>query len=107
MWAAVIQEAYVQGVSTRSVDELVCAMGMEEISRARSRGCAPRWTCRCGTFLAPPIASDWRCLWPDATCVEACGAGCIVPVAVIIAVGVNARAGVKSLAWRSTVRLAA
>jgi putative transposase len=37
---AVIQEAYVQGVSTRSVDELVKAMGTSR--RARSAGCAAR-----------------------------------------------------------------
>jgi putative transposase len=40
--AAVIQEAYIQGVSTRSVDEPVKAMGMSGSARARSRGCAPR-----------------------------------------------------------------
>ena len=39
--AAVIQEAYVQGVSTRSVDELVKAMGMSGISKSQvSRLCA-------------------------------------------------------------------
>ena len=39
--AAVIQEAYIQGVSTRSVDELVKAMGMSGISKSQvSRLCA-------------------------------------------------------------------
>jgi transposase-like protein len=39
--AAVIQEAYVQGVSTRSVDELVKAMGMTGISKSQvSRLCS-------------------------------------------------------------------
>jgi putative transposase len=33
---AVIQEAYVQGISTRSVDELVKAMGMTGISKSQS-----------------------------------------------------------------------
>ena len=38
--AAVIQEAYIQGVSTRSVDELVKAMGMNGISKSQvSRLC--------------------------------------------------------------------
>src|SRR5450756_2446664 len=38
--AAVVQEAYIQGVSTRSVDELVQAMGMEGISKSQvSRLC--------------------------------------------------------------------
>jgi putative transposase len=44
---AVIQEAYVQGISTRSVDDLVKAMGMESASaRARSAASAPRSTAR-------------------------------------------------------------
>ena len=34
--AAVVQEAYVHGVSTRSVDDLVKAMGMTGISRSKS-----------------------------------------------------------------------
>ena len=33
---AVIQEAYVQGISTRSVDDLVQAMGMSGISKSQS-----------------------------------------------------------------------
>jgi putative transposase len=41
---AVIQEAYIQGISTRSVNDLVKAMGMSGISKARSRGCARRST---------------------------------------------------------------
>ena len=43
---AVIQEAYVQGVSTRSVDELVKAMGMSGISKSQVAGCARRSTAR-------------------------------------------------------------
>jgi transposase-like protein len=49
---AVIQEAYIQGISTRSVDDLVKAMGMEGISKSQSLplrrrgspGSAPRST---------------------------------------------------------------
>jgi transposase-like protein len=37
----VMQEAYVQGVSTRAVDDLVQAMGMSGISKSQvSRPCA-------------------------------------------------------------------
>ena len=39
--AAVIQEAYVHGVSTRSVDDLVKAMGMSGVSKSQVSGCAP------------------------------------------------------------------
>jgi transposase-like protein len=34
---AVIQEAYIQGISTRSVDDLVKALGMTGISKSRRR----------------------------------------------------------------------
>ena len=44
---AVIQEAYVQGISTRSVDELVKALGMAASPRARSAACARRSTSAC------------------------------------------------------------
>jgi transposase-like protein len=87
---AVIQEAYVQGISTRSVDDLVRAMGMEGISRSQvSRLCAEIDE-RVRDFLTRPIEGDWPYLWLDATYVKVREAGRIVPVAVTIAVGVNA-----------------
>jgi transposase-like protein len=87
---AVIQEAYVQGISTRSVDDLVRAMGMDGISRSQvSRLCAEIDE-RVSDFLARPIEGDWPYLWLDATYVKVREAGRIVPVAVTIAVGVNA-----------------
>ncbi len=87
---AVIQEAYVQGVSTRSVDDLVRAMGMEGISRSQvSRLCA-EIDQRVRDFLGRPIEGDWPYLWLDATYVKVREAGRIVSVAVTIAVGVNA-----------------
>src|SRR4029078_9172868 len=87
---AVIQEAYVQGISTRSVDDLVRAMGMEGVSKSQvSRLCAEIDE-RVRGFLARPIEGDWPYLWLDATYVKVREAGRIVPVAVTIAVGVNA-----------------
>jgi putative transposase len=87
--AAVIQEAYIQGVSTRSVDELVKAMGMSGISKSQvSRLCAEIDE-RVHAFLGRPIEGDWPYLWIDATYVKVREAGRIVSVAVIIAVAVN------------------
>jgi len=87
--AAVIQEAYIQGVSTRSVDELVKAMGMSGISKSQvSRLCADIDE-RVNAFLSRPIEGDWPYLWIDATYMKVREAGRIVSVAVIIAVGVN------------------
>jgi putative transposase len=86
---AVIQEAYIQGISTRSVDDLVRAMGMEGVSKSQvSRLCA-EIDDRVKDFLSRPIEGDWPYLWLDATYVKVREAGRIVPVAVTIAVGVN------------------
>jgi putative transposase len=86
---AVVQEAYVQGVSTRSVDDLVQAMGMSGISKSQvSRLCA-EIDDKVKAFLDRPIEGDWPYLWIDATYVKVRQNGRIVSVAVIIAVGVN------------------
>ena len=86
---AVIQEAYIQGVSTRAVDDLVRAMGLDGISKSQvSRLCA-EIDGRVKDFLARPIEGDWPYLWLDATYVKVREAGRIVSVAVTVAVGVN------------------
>src|SRR5690242_20233667 len=86
---AVVQEAYVQGVSTRSVDDLVQAMGMSGISKSQvSRLCA-EIDDKVKAFLGRPIEGDWPYLWIDATYVKVRQQGRIVSVAVIVAVGVN------------------
>ena len=86
---AVIQEAYVQGVSTRSVDELAKALGLEGISKSQlSRLCAEIDE-RVQAFLNRPIEGEWPYLWLDATYVKARRGHHIVSVAVIVAVGVN------------------
>jgi putative transposase len=87
--AAVIQEAYIQGVSTRSVDELVKAMGMSGISKSQVSRLRAEIDERVNAFLDRPIEGDWPYLWIDAMYVKVREAGRIVSVAVIIAVGVN------------------
>ena len=86
---AVVQEAYVQGVSTRSVDDLVQAMGMTGISKSQvSRLCAEIDE-KVKAFLGRPIEGDWPYLWIDATYVKVRQSGRIVSVAIIVAVAVN------------------
>ncbi len=86
---AVIQEAYVQGISTRSVDALVQAMGGSGVSKSEvSRLCAELDE-RVDAFLDRPIEGDWPYLWLDATYVKARRDHRIVSVAVIVAVAVN------------------
>ena len=86
---AVIQEAYVHGISTRSVDDLVQAMGMSGISKSQVSRLCVEIDDKVQTFLNRPLEADWPYVWLDATYVKVRLAGRIVSVAVIIAVGVN------------------
>src|SRR5260221_7953077 len=86
---AVVQEAYVQGISTRSVDDLVRAMGMEGISKSQVSRLCGEIDERVRTFLDRPIEGEWPYIWLDATYVKARRDHHIVSVAVIVAVGVN------------------
>ena len=87
---AVVQEAYVHGVSTRSVDDLVKAMGMTGISKSQVSRLCSEIDEKVQAFLNRPIEGDWPYLWIDATYVKVRQSGRIVSVAVIVAVGVNA-----------------
>jgi putative transposase len=86
---AVIQEAYIQGISTRNVDELVKSLGMTGISKSQVSRLCEEIDERVNTFLNRPIEGDWPYLWIDATYVKVRQAGRIISVAVIIAVAVN------------------
>jgi hypothetical protein len=82
---AVIQEAYVQGISTRSVDDLVKAMGMSGISKSQVSRLCEEIDGKVKAFLERPIEGDWPYLWIDATYLKVRRGGRIVSVAVIIA----------------------
>lgn len=98
---AVIQEAYIQGISTRSVDDLVQggphrgkprwepAMGGTGVSKSQVSRLCQEIDERVGAFLDRPIEGEWPYLWIDATYVKVRQDGRIVSVAVIVAVGVN------------------
>ena len=86
---AVIQEAYIQGISTRSVDDLVKAMGMSGVSKSQVSRLCEEIDGKVKAFLDRPIEGDWPYLWIDATYVKVRQNGRIVSVAVIVAVGVN------------------
>jgi putative transposase len=86
---AVIQEAYVHGVSTRSVDDLVKAMGAGGMSKSQvSRLCA-EIDIRVNAFLSRPLEGAWPYLWLDATYIKVREGGRIISRAVIVAVAVN------------------
>ncbi len=68
---AVVQEAYIQGISTRSVDDLVKAMGMTGISKSQVSRLCGEIDERVQTFLNRPIEGEWPYIWLDATYVKA------------------------------------
>ncbi len=100
---AVIQEAWIGGVSTRRADELVQAVGLSGISRNTvSKLCnnepgqktihrivLPANDERVRDFLGRPLAGDWPWLWLDATYLKLRQGGQIVSVAAIMAMAVN------------------
>jgi putative transposase len=67
---AVIQEAYVHGVSTRSVDDLVKAMGASGVSKSQVSRLVEEIDGRVNAFLGRPIEGEWPYLWIDATLCE-------------------------------------
>ena len=87
---AVIQEAYIQGVSTRSVDDLVRAMGGTGVSKSQVSRLCEEIDARVKAFLDRPLEDDWPYVWLDATYVKVRRNHRIISVAVIVAVGVNA-----------------
>ena len=86
---SVIQEAYVQGISTRSVDDLVRAMGAGGVSKSQVSRLVGEIDERVNSFLSRPLEGEWPYLWIDATYLKVRQGGRIVSIAVIIAVGVN------------------
>jgi putative transposase len=86
---AVIQEAYVHGISTRAVDDLVKALGGAGVSKSQVSRLVEQIDARVDAFLARPIEGEWPYLWIDATYVKSRDGGRTLSTAVIIAVGVN------------------
>ena len=87
---AVVQEAWIQGVSTRKVDDLVQAMGMSGISKSQVSKLCAEIDERVNAFLNRRITGEWPYLWLEATYLKVCEGGRVVSIAAIIATGVNA-----------------
>ncbi len=86
---AVVQEAWIGGVSTRRVDELVQAMGLSGISKSTVSKLCKDIDERVGGFLERPLEGERPYLWLDATYLKVRDGGRIVSVAAIIAVAVD------------------
>jgi transposase-like protein len=86
---AVIQEAWISGVSTRRVDDLVQAMGLSGISKSTVSKLCKDIDERVSEFLNRPLTGEWPYVWLDATYLKQRHGGRIISVAAIIAVAAN------------------
>jgi transposase-like protein len=87
---AVVQEAYVGGVSTRRVDEVVKALGLDGISKSQVSGICAELDAEVERFRSRPLRESYPYLWLDATFVKVRQDGRVVSQAVVVAVGVTA-----------------
>ena len=86
---AVVREAYVQGVSTRKVDELVQALGLDGISKSQVSRLCETLDAEVERFRQRPLEGAYPYVWLDATFVKVRDGGRVVSMAVVIAIGVN------------------
>jgi putative transposase len=87
---AVVQEAYVQGISTRRVDDLVQALGMTGISKSQVSRLCQALDAEVERFRTRPLEGPYPYVWLDATYLKVRDQGRVVSMAVVIAIGVRA-----------------
>jgi putative transposase len=86
---AVVREAYVQGVSTRKVDGLVQALGLDGISKSQVSRLCETLDEEVERFRGRPLGGAYPYVWLDATFVKVRAGGRVVAMAVVLAIGVN------------------
>jgi putative transposase len=86
---AVVREAYVQGVSTRRVDDLVKALGLDGISRSQVSRFCEELDAEVERFRQRKLDGPFPYVWLDATFVKVRQDHRVVSMAVVIAIGVN------------------
>jgi putative transposase len=95
--SAVVQEAYVHGVSTRKVDDLVKALGMSGISKSRVSELCEQLDEEVERFRNRLLEGPHPYIWLDATYLKARQDGRVVSTAVVIAVGVKGDSGERQV----------
>jgi transposase-like protein len=87
--AAVIQEAYVKGISTRKVDDLVRALGMDGISKSEVSRICKGLDSEVEAFRTRPIEGEHPYIWVDATYHKVREGGRVTSMATVVAIGVS------------------
>jgi putative transposase len=86
----VVCQCYVEGVSTRRVDDIVKAMGIEGISKSQVSAMAKELDAGVEAFRSRPLdAGPYTYIWLDALTQKVREGGRVVNVAVVIATAVN------------------
>jgi putative transposase len=98
---AVVVEAYVKGVSTRKVDDLVRALGIDGISRSEVSRICKVLDAEVRAFLGRPIDTECPYLWLDATFHKVREAGRVISLATVVGIGVSAT-GERTIVGAST-----
>jgi putative transposase len=86
---AVVAEAYLLGVSTRKVEDLVQTLGIERLSKSQVSELAKELDGVVKSFRERPLVGPYKYVWLDALFVKCREDGRIVNVACLVAVGVN------------------
>ena len=86
---SVIQEAYIQGVSTRKMDRIIQEMGLEGISKSQVSELCQSISSLVQGFLAAPLEGSWPYVFLDATYLKVRQGGRVVSKAAVIAIGIN------------------
>jgi transposase-like protein len=87
---AVVQEAYVHGVSTRKVDDLMRALGLEGISKSEVSRVCSALDAEVEAFRTRPITGEHPYIWLDATYHKVRQDGRVISMATVVAIGVTA-----------------
>jgi putative transposase len=96
----VVCQCYVEGVSTRRVDDIVKAMGIEGISKSQVSAMAKELDALVEAFRSRPLdAGPYTYIWLDALTQKVREGGRVVNVAVVIATGVNNEGRRESLGF--------
>src|SRR5437763_9056793 len=96
---AVVVEAYVKGVSSRKVDDLVRALGIDGISRSEVSRICKVLDSEVRGSLSRPIEPECPYVWLDATFHKVREAGRVISVATVVAIGVTRTDGAGCGHW--------
>ncbi len=93
---AVVQEAFINGVSTRKIERLAQAMGIENISAGQVSEINKELSQQADAFRQRKLEAEYPFLWIDALYDKVRVDGTVVSMALMIAYGVN-KAGIREI----------